>query len=193
MTDQLDTDGRAADDLPEPHEGDRASGANEKTVIIADRLIDGLADHPMDDPVIEVRGDRIDRVYQATNGGPGSSRVIDLRGCTLLPGLIDAHVHLNLPGDGTAFEDAMRERDEVLAASAAFSTAVSLHAGITTLRDTGSRGMTTFGVRRALEFGIAPGPGSCSAGHQSRLPAATLGTSAGKRTGRKGCGKKSAF
>ena len=88
----------------------------------------------------------------------GSLPVIDLRGCTILPGLIDAHVHLNLPGDGTTFEEAMRERDEVLVANAAFSSAVSLRAGITTLRDTGSRGMTTFGLRRAFELGIAPGP-----------------------------------
>ncbi len=158
MTDQLDTDGGAPDVIPGPHEGDRLARFSEKTVIIADRLIDGFGDHPIDDPVIEVSGDRIDRVYQATHNEPGSSRVIDLRGSTLLPGLIDAHVHLNLPGDGTAFEDAMREADEVLVANAAFSSALSLRAGITTLRDTGSRGMTTFGVRRALELGIGPGP-----------------------------------
>ena len=158
MTDQLGTGGSAADELPEGRDAGRPARGGRKAVIVGDRLIDGLGDRPIDNPVIEVCGQRIGRVYQATHLEAGSSPVIDLRGCTILPGLIDAHVHLNLPGDGTGFEEAMREPDEVLVANAAFSSVVSLRAGITTLRDTGSRGMTTFGLRRAFELGIAPGP-----------------------------------
>ena len=158
MIEQLGTGGSAAGELLEGHDPGRPAGGDRKTLIVGDRLIDGLGDRPIDNPVIEVCGQRIGRVYQATHVEPRSLPVIDLRGCTILPGLIDAHVHLNLPGDGTAFEEAMRERDEVLVANAAFSSAVSLRAGITTLRDTGSRGITTFGLRRALELGIAPGP-----------------------------------
>jgi imidazolonepropionase-like amidohydrolase len=157
MPDQPGTAG-STDGAPGPDRAGRPPYAETTALIVGDRLINGVDDHPIDNPVIEVHGRHIGRVYQATQLEPNSLPVIDLRGYTILPGLIDAHVHLNLPGNGTAFEHAMREPDEVLVASAAASSANSLRAGITTLRDTGSRGMTTFGLRRAFELGLAVGP-----------------------------------
>ena len=141
MTDQPGT-GRGTDGVPGTHQAGRLADPGTTALIVGDRLINGVDDSPIDNPVIEVRGQHIERVYQATHLEPSSLPVIDLRGCTILPGFIDAHVHLNLPGNGTAFEHAMREPDEVLVANAAFSSATALRAGITTLRDTGSRGMT---------------------------------------------------
>jgi imidazolonepropionase-like amidohydrolase len=65
---------------------------------------------------------------------------------------------LNLPGDGTPFEVTVRESDGVLVACAANNARTALEAGITTLRECGGRGMTTFDVRRALELGYGVGP-----------------------------------
>jgi imidazolonepropionase-like amidohydrolase len=130
-------------------------------IIRADKLIDGTGSAPIPDPIVVIDGTTITGVYsgQAPEGAvPADAEVLDYSGSTLLPGLIDAHVHLNLPGDDTPFEDTVREPDGVLVASAAGAARVALEAGITTVRDTGGRGDTTFQLRRALELGVARGP-----------------------------------
>jgi imidazolonepropionase-like amidohydrolase len=130
-------------------------------IIRADRLIDGTGGAPTLDPVVVVDGATITGVYSGhapEGAAPADAEVLDYSGCTLLPGLIDAHVHLNLPGNDTPFEETVREPDGVLVASAAGAARVALEAGITTVRDTGGRGNTTFQLRRALELGVARGP-----------------------------------
>jgi imidazolonepropionase-like amidohydrolase len=134
--------------------------------IRADRLLDGSGGPPLDDAVL-VAEQTITGIYQgAVPDGvlPEGTRVLDYSGCTLLPGLIDAHVHLNLPGDGTPFEQTVTETDEVLAVAAAAAARTSLGAGILTVRDTGSRGTTAFSVRRALQLGYGEGPRMLLAG-----------------------------
>ncbi|MDQ2803266.1 MAG: amidohydrolase family protein, partial [Pseudomonadota bacterium] len=110
------------------------------TVIHADRLIDGTG-AAVDDAVLVIENGRITGTFQgrAPDGlVPASAAILDYRGCTIMPGLIDAHVHLNLPGDGTSLEDAVREADGVLVATATFAVVRALAAGITTLRDVGA-------------------------------------------------------
>jgi imidazolonepropionase-like amidohydrolase len=130
-------------------------------IIRADSLIDGTGSAPVPNPVVVVDGDTITGVYEgaAPEGAvPADAEVLDYAGCTLLPGLIDAHVHLDMPGNDTMLEDIVREPDGVLVASAANAARTALEAGITTIRDTGGRGETTFQLRRALDLGIASGP-----------------------------------
>jgi imidazolonepropionase-like amidohydrolase len=130
------------------------------TVIRAARLIDGSGGAPLESPVIVVRGTQIESVL---SGEPPAAvleqahRVLDLPGATVLPGLIDMHVHLNMPGDGTPADEWMRHSDGVLGARAAFAAQTALDAGITTLRDCGSRGNTAFDLRRTLELGYGRG------------------------------------
>lgn len=130
------------------------------TVIRAGRLIDGSGRPPLEAPVIVVRGTKIEAVLQ---GEPPAGvleragRVLDLPDCTVLPGLIDMHVHLNMPGDGTPADEWMHEPDGVLGAQAAFAAQTALDAGITTVRDCGSRGDTAFDLRRARELGYGRG------------------------------------
>jgi imidazolonepropionase-like amidohydrolase len=130
------------------------------TVIRAARLIDGSGDAPLDAPAIVVRGTRIESVLQ---GEPPAAiadeadQVLDFPGCTLLPGMIDMHVHLNLPGDGTPFEQSAQEPDGVLGALTVVAAEAALDAGITTVRDCGSRADTAFDVRRANDLGFIRG------------------------------------
>ncbi len=85
---------------------------------------------------------------------PAGVPVVPLRDVTLMPALIDAHVHLDFPGDGSTYE-ALDEDDETLAAAAGARARAALEAGITTVRDCGSRGRSVFAVRRASALGWA--------------------------------------
>jgi imidazolonepropionase-like amidohydrolase len=130
------------------------------TVIRADRLIDGTGAAPTDDAVLVVEDGKIAGVFpgKAPDGlVPDGTETLEFRGCTILPGLIDTHVHLNLPGDGTMLEVVVREPDGVLVATSAFNAARALAAGITTVRDVGGARGTVFELRRALELGHGSG------------------------------------
>lgn len=130
-------------------------------LVHASRLIDGTGAPPVNDPTVVVHGGAIQGVYAGrlpVGGWPPDTPVVDLPGHTLLPGLIDAHVHLVLPGDGTPFETIVRESDEVLLAIAARNAQTALRAGITTLRDCGGMRDTTLALRRAQRLGYAVAP-----------------------------------
>lgn len=130
------------------------------TLIRADRLIDGTGAAPVANAVLVVEDGRIASVHSgAVPEGVVEEEVetIDLPGCTILPGLIDTHVHLNLPGDGTLLEEAMREPEGVLIATSTFGVRKALTAGITTVRDVGALGSTSIAVRRALQLGHGEG------------------------------------
>ncbi|MGH7912294.1 MAG: amidohydrolase family protein, partial [Candidatus Dormibacteraceae bacterium] len=124
------------------------------------RIIDGTGAEPLSDASILVTGDRIESVFRGPvpdSAIPPQTRVLDFPTGTLLPGLIDSHVHLDLPGDGTLYLDSVSEPDGVLVAGATHRARVALESGITTLRDTGGRGSTTFELRRAQRLGHCVG------------------------------------
>ena len=130
------------------------------TVIRADRLIDGTGAAPVADPILVLDAGRVTAVFQGQvpeGAIAADAEWLDYTGCTLLPGLIDAHVHLNLPGDGSTLEEAVRETDGVLVATATFAAARALAAGITTVRDVGAARGTVFDVRRAQTLGHGHG------------------------------------
>lgn len=127
----------------------------------AARLFDGTGAPPVDNAAVLVSETRILSVFigpVAEDGLPPGTRVLDFPTGTLMPGLIDSHVHLNLPADGTPYLDTVAEGDGVLVANATHNARLALEAGITTLRDTGGRGSTTIELRRALSLGYCVGP-----------------------------------
>ncbi|MCU1492879.1 MAG: Imidazolonepropionase [Acidimicrobiaceae bacterium] len=131
------------------------------TVVRADRLIDGNGGAAIDRAVVVYEGSTIQGIHQDELPAELESadvEVLDYTGCTLLPGLIDAHVHLNLPGTGGILEDAVGESDGVLVAASANAALTALEAGITTVRDTGARRSTSFDLRRAISLGYGRGP-----------------------------------
>jgi imidazolonepropionase-like amidohydrolase len=107
---------------------------------------------------ILIQGDRIVAVGSGVSRPPGA-QVIDLGDVTLMPGLIDAHVHLFLhPGaeDLQTVEESVPERT-ILATLAAKA---DLMAGFTAERDMGTEGAGSAdtAVRNAINDGLIPGP-----------------------------------
>jgi imidazolonepropionase-like amidohydrolase len=131
-----------------------------RTTLRADRLIDG-AGAVIDNAALVIEDGRILGCFQGEPPAPApgqNATELAFPGCTILPGMIDTHVHLNLPGDGLSLEDAVREDDGVLVAISMANAVRALRAGITTVRDVGGARNTVFNVRRALALGYGEGP-----------------------------------
>jgi len=107
-------------------------------LFLADALIDGSGAPPQRPGAVLVDGERIAAVgLETRNAASTGTRIIDLPGCTLLPGLIDAHLHLDgwrsLNRTDWVFMD-----DGLRAIGAACDAARILAAGFTSVRDMGS-------------------------------------------------------
>ncbi len=83
---------------------------------------------------------------------------IEASGHTLLPGLIDVHVHLTMCGCCSPRQHMMKESDELLLLRAARNAQALVEWGITSARDCGDRNGVTFHLREAIKAGITPGP-----------------------------------
>lgn len=130
-------------------------------LISAGRLLDGLGGPVRAPGAVLVRDGRIAEVFGGVpppEAVPPDVERVALPDCTLLPGLIDAHVHLCLPGDGTPFPEAVAEPRGVVQAIALRNAQTALRAGITTLRDCGGFPDVLFALRRAISRGYAQGP-----------------------------------
>jgi len=88
----------------------------------------------------------------------GAEEVLDARTRTVLPGLIDAHVHLVFNEAQTCVSQLLEAPDAMLALYAIRNVQSALCAGVTTVRDCGDRGGMTFSVRSAVEEGVLTGP-----------------------------------
>ena len=117
--------------------------------IRAGRLFDARSGKMLANQVIVVKGDRIAEVG-ANAQVPSGATVIDLSSATVLPGMIDGHVHLNL-------QAGIPPARRTLVALA--NAQVDLEAGFTTVLDMDSRGgYNTVEIRDAINAGMFPGP-----------------------------------
>ena len=92
-------------------------------------------------------------------------KIIDITGKTLMPGLIDAHVHLVLDGSPDVVMQVKSDSPVAVALKAAKHIRATLRAGFTTVRDTGAHDYLNFQIRDAVNSGLVPGPRILSAGH----------------------------
>src|SRR5215467_6179791 len=122
--------------------------ADQVIAIRAGRLFDARSGNLANNQVVLIKGDRIADVGAAVNI-PAGARVLDLSGATVLPGMIDTHVHVNTGGT-TLAQRALR---------ALANAQIDLAAGFTTVLDMDSRGsFYTVDLRDAINSGNVQGP-----------------------------------
>jgi imidazolonepropionase-like amidohydrolase len=133
-------------------------------VLVPAAVFDGAALHP--GWRVVVQGDRIVAAGPAP-ALPAGAEVIELPGATLLPGLIDAHVHLFLhPYNETSWNDqVLKEPLSLRVARAVAAAKATLMAGFTTVRDLGTEGAgdADAGLKQAIAQEIVVGPRVLSA------------------------------
>ena len=127
------------------------------------RVFDGVHPEAHDGWAVVVRADRIEAAGPAGEGKiPEGSRVIDLPGMTLLPGLIDLHTHMLLhPYDEALWNDqVLKEALALRVCRATNHMKSTLLSGFTTIRDLGTEGAgyADVGLKQAVDQGIVPGP-----------------------------------
>jgi imidazolonepropionase-like amidohydrolase len=133
------------------------------TLLIPDRVWDGVNDAPHSGWAVLVTGNRIVAAApRAQISVPAGATTINLPGTTLLPGLIDAHSHVLLhPYNETSWNDqVLHESLALRTARAVNHLKATLMAGFTTLRDLGTEGAgyADVGLKQAVNQNIIPGP-----------------------------------
>src|SRR6266446_1097224 len=131
-------------------------------VLVGASLIDGTGAEPVRGRAVVVEGDRITQVVDDARAPRG--RRIDLSGCTLLPGLINCHVHLCLGAEADPVRALKDEPAPLTALKALRRAQETVEAGVTTVRDLGGREYVELAVRRAIAEGHFPGPRILAAG-----------------------------
>ena len=149
-------------------------------------LFDGTGPALIRDPVVLIEGSVIRDVC---SGGrvpetPGGSTVIDLPGATLLPGLVDTHVHLAFDASADPVGNLARRRGDEIAATMAAAGQAALCGGVTTVRDLGDHSYLSLGLRgqAGLPTVVAAGPPiTTPGGHCHYLGGAVAPTCEGVR------------
>ena len=143
-----------------------APASAEKRVVTADRYLDVATGRYVEYPAIFVGDDgRITSIADArTVRWTADVRHIDLSGKTLVPGLIDMHVHLDLPADIGGYRG-FEFTDSFFAMTAVGNARAMLDAGFTTVRNVGSGNRNDIGLAQAIRDGYAVGPRIVPAGY----------------------------
>ena len=142
--------------------------AAEVLLLRADRVIVDPRQPPRGPSTLVVRGDRLVSVLDGLDATPAlaegeSAREIDLRGRTVLPGLVDSHVHLTGEPATPWWRDAI-DTPEQAAISGVRNAALTVRAGFTTVRDLGGNRQAPHALRDAIAAGTVPGPRMLVAG-----------------------------
>jgi imidazolonepropionase-like amidohydrolase len=140
--------------------------AAQNTVITGARMLDVLTGKMVDYPAIFVDAEgRITSIADARTVKWGSDvKHIDLGERTLLPGLIDMHVHIDGPADIGGYRG-LEFTDSFWAMTATGNAKAMLDAGFTTIRNVGSGNRNDIGLKQAIENGYATGPRIVPAGY----------------------------
>jgi imidazolonepropionase-like amidohydrolase len=133
--------------------------------IRAQRLFDGSGSRVLQDAVVVIDGTHIAAVGPASRvAAPPGTTLMDVGDRTLMPGLIDAHVHILLTGSLASGQEDRAATDDQALLRGARNAQLALKSGLTTVRDCGDRNYLSLTLRDFVESGGIAGPRLVCAG-----------------------------
>ncbi|MBU1378924.1 MAG: amidohydrolase family protein [Alphaproteobacteria bacterium] len=142
-----------------------AGAAQAKIVAVtAERLLDVKTGKYVEKPLILITDGRIASVGKAGDAVPAGTERVDLPGVTLLPGLIDMHVHLTSAGKYGGYRP-YEFTDSFWTAVGVANAKTTLEAGFTTVRNVGTAFYADVGIREAIDEGWIVGPRIMASGY----------------------------
>ncbi|OGK98958.1 MAG: hypothetical protein A3D33_01625, partial [Candidatus Rokubacteria bacterium RIFCSPHIGHO2_02_FULL_73_26] len=129
----------------------------ERLILSGARLIYGTGARAVTERAVVVEGGRIGAVIPEGRH-PAGATVLRLDGLTLLPGLINCHVHLCLGAEADPVRALAEDAPATTAIKAVVRARQTVEAGVTTVRDLGGRDGVALAVRDAVRAGLIPGP-----------------------------------
>ncbi len=141
-----------------------ASPGFAKILIQAGALIDGQSDAARKNVTITVNGERIETIADGFTAPAAGDTVIDLKNATVLPGLMDMHVHLDGQQSANSYTESFYLNPGDYALRASFYAKKTLLAGFTTVRNLGDTDYSTVALRKAIAAGWVDGPRVYTAG-----------------------------
>jgi len=132
------------------------------TYIYCGRLVDGLSNQVQQEMTIVLEGNKIVDVMKGYPSVPAGSKSIDLKNATVMPGLIDCHVHISSETSKNRYTEGFVLNEEDFAFRSVGYAERTLMAGFTTVRDLG--GSIALSLRNAINGGYVKGPRIIAAG-----------------------------
>ncbi|MFO8192434.1 MAG: amidohydrolase family protein [Bacillota bacterium] len=128
------------------------------TVFKGAALIDGRGGTPIKNALLVIKDESIIYAGDANNYNiPEEAQVVDLEGRSIIPGLIDCHIHMDLHGMADTNDENYVE-EKLRSIRTAYNMELTLKHGITTIRNAGSVHQIDFAVKNAVESGWCRGP-----------------------------------
>jgi imidazolonepropionase-like amidohydrolase len=135
------------------------------TYVAAAHMVDVLTGKVVDYPLVSIQNGRIVAIADSrTVKLSANAKVIDLGNKTLLPGLIDMHVHLDSLAEVGGY-NGLQYTDSFWSMVAVKNAKDMLNAGFTTVRNVGSSNRDDIGLKQAIDEGYAKGPRIVTAGY----------------------------
>ncbi|MEO9965069.1 MAG: amidohydrolase family protein [Reichenbachiella sp.] len=135
----------------------------QQTIVHCGMLIDGFSDKPLREQSIIIEGDRIVAVKKGYIESGAKDELIDLKAYTIMPGLIDMHVHIESETGKNKYMNKFTQNPEDKAFESVVYAQRTLMAGFTTVRDLGGSGVN-ISLRNAIAKGLIDGPRIYTAG-----------------------------
>lgn len=146
------------------HAQEAPESRSDVRVLTAARMLDVRSGKLIDNPQIVVREGRIVSVGRAGDAAPAGAERIDLKDMTLLPGLIDMHVHIDSDPTYSGYSY-LQFSDRFWSAVSVTHARDTLMAGFTTIRNLGSDDWNDVGLQQAIDAGKVVGPRIVPAGY----------------------------